>query len=337
MPPPAPSGSYLRELVAKFPDAPALTLAKIAFREHPESWTSVESCRRAVRSVLGVSGDHNRRKRTDKSLYREPRPAGWKGVIPEALVQLPGWGTVVVPGPQKVLVLSDLHVPFHDPAAIAIALDHGLSRKPTMVLLNGDVADHYAQSEFVKDPRQRDFPAEVRDVRQLLAGLRRRFGKKVRITYKHGNHEERFTRYLRLKAPELLGLPDFEWGSVFGLDEHGIELVQDKRPIRLGDHLNVIHGHEYRFQITNPVNPARGFFLRAKANVLGGHFHQTSSHSEKTLDGKVVSTFSTGALCDLRPEYRPLNNWNHGFAWVEIDKGGGFHVDNLKIIGGKVF
>jgi predicted phosphodiesterase len=326
----------LRELIIQYPKAPALTLAKVAYRDHPELWANQEACRTMVRSILGTNGDHNRAIR-DKQLYRTPRPAGWTGIIPEALVQMPDWKALVIDGPQKVLVVSDLHIPFHDSDALAIALDYGLKLKPTVVLLNGDVADHYAQSEYEKDPRYRDFPSEVRAVKQFLAGLRKCFGKRIRLIEKFGNHEERYTRYLRLKAPDLLGLAEFEWEAVFGLKENNIELVKDKRPIRLGDHLYVIHGHEYRFQINNPVNPARGFFLRAKVNVLGGHFHHSSSHSEKNLDGKVVSTFSTGCLCDLHPEYRPLNNWNHGFAWVVIDKTGGYLVDNLKIIGGKVF
>jgi hypothetical protein len=139
-----------------------------------------------------------------------------------------------------------------------------------------------------------------------------------------------------LKCPELLGIPDFDWSSIFSLDEQGIELVDGKRPTRLGK-LNVIHGHEYRFQISNPVNPARGFFLRAKSHVLGGHFHQTSSHSEKSIENKVVTTFSTGCLSNLHPEYRPLNNWNSGFAFVQVEANGAFHVDNLRIIDGEVY
>ena len=110
----------------------------------------------------------------------------------------------------------------------------------------------------------------------------------------------------------------------------------DKRPIRLGK-LNVIHGHEYRFSISNPVNPARGFFLRTKTHVLGSHFHQPSHHSETNLEGCMISAWSTGCLCNVHPEYSPINNWGQGFAFVVVDKEGAFRVENLRIVGGKVW
>ena len=47
-------------------------------------------------------------------------------------------------------------------------------------------------------------------------------------------------------------------------------------------------------------------------------------HSETTA-------WSTGCLCNLRPEYAKFNRWNHGFAFVDIDKSGEFEVHNYKI------
>jgi len=255
--------------------------------------------------------------------------------LPPALTHFSDWRAVPIEGPHRVLVLSDIHVPFHDLAAIKLAIEYGIKRDATMVLLNGDIVDFYAVSQWEKDPRRRDFPGEVRAGRQFLKALRSAFPD-ARIIFKEGNHEERYERYLRMKAPELIGLPDFEWGSVYGLDEWGIERVGEKRPIRLGK-LHVIHGHEYRFAISNPVNPARGFFLRAKTHVLGGHLHQTSQHSEKDLTGNVVSAWSVGCLCDLHPDFRPLNGWCHGFAYIEVDKNGAFRVENLRVIDGKVW
>lgn len=325
-------GEIVRKLVAEFPDAPALTLAKRLYKEHPGLWTSLESCRMSVRRELGAVGGKERK---HASRPRAPRqPGDWRQWIPDALVQST-WAAVEIAGPVKALVLADVHIPFHDPDAVALALQHGRDRQANLILLNGDILDHYALSRWETDPAQRDFPGEVRAGKQFLAGLRKSFPK-ARIVYKLGNHEERFERYLRLKAPELLGLPDITWASLFELEKHKIELVDGKRPIRLGK-LNVVHGHEYVFQISNPVNPARGLFLRAKGHVLGSHFHQTSQHSERSLEQHVISAWSTGCLCDLHPEYRPLNNWNHGFAFVDVDKRGAFHVDNLRVIDGKAW
>lgn len=329
---PSAVSAVLNDLLTQFPDAPALTLAKKAYREHPELWSNLEACRTAIRKRLGACGSMMRAQ-CKKTFHRAPRKAGWSDVIPEALTQLEGWKAVEVEGPHRCLILSDVHFPFHDAQALELALQYGSDRKPTLILLNGDLVDHYALSRWEMNPKLRDFVGEVKATKFFLAGLRKRFPK-ARIILKHGNHEERWEKYLRLKAPDLLGLPDFEWENVYGLDDYRIEMVSQKRPIRLGE-LNVIHGHEYVFNISNPVNPARGMYLRAKAHVLGGHFHQSSQHSERSLEQKVVSAWSTGCLCDLHPEYRPLNPWGHGFAFVETGKSGSFKVDNVRIIDGK--
>lgn len=324
-------GKYLIDLVEKFPDAPALTLAKKAYREHPECWRDVESVRTAIRRILGNHGKHDRSIASDKRFYRKPRKAGETTCIPESL-ERKLWTAVQINGPARCLILSDIHIPYHDPQALQVALDYGRKHKANMLLLNGDICDHFALSRWEKDPRERDFPGEVAKTRQFLAGMRKMFGK--RVWYKLGNHEERYESYLRMKAPELLGVPNFDWHEVFGVDK--AQLVDRKRPVRLGK-LNVLHGHEYRFAIANPVNPARGLFLRAKSHTLCGHFHQHATHSEKTIEDKVIFTWSAGCLCELHPDYAPLNSWSHGFAFVEVDKSGEFHVDNVKILNGKVY
>lgn len=336
---PAPNRSVgyaiIADLIAAFPDAPAKTLARKAFAENPQCWSSLESCRRAVRVQLGVAGSHARRTLGDKSNFREPRKAGWSDVIPEAIEQIEGWAPLEIAGPHRALVLSDLHIPYHDPTALELSLSYGYERNPTLILLNGDLVDHYAMSRWETDPKQRDFPGEVLATIQFLTGLRKWFPK-ARLVVKMGNHEERFDRWMRFKAPELLGVKAFEWDSIFELEKNKIELVRQKRPIRLGK-LNILHGHEHQRTISAPVNPARGLFLRCKTNALCGHWHQASSHSEKNVEGKVITTWSTGCLCDTHPEYAPINSWSQGAAFVTVDKDGAFQVDNFRIVNGKIW
>lgn len=272
----------------------------------------------------------------DKSFYREPQITGDPFErLPEPLADFEHWDSVNFEGPMKVLVLADIHIPFYDKPALICALKDGATINPDMVLLNGDIADHHAQSDFIKDPRSRDFPGEIRSVKAFLGVLRERF-RKSRIVYKPGNHEERHIRYMRLKAPELLGIKEFEFESIMGLADNDIELVKDNRPIKLGK-LNVIHGHEYRFAISNPVSAARGLFLKGISSAICGHFHQSSNHSMRNLEQKVITTWSSGCLCNLHPEYRPINNWNHGFMAIRIDKEGGFEVNNMRIVNGRAY
>ena len=77
-------------------------------------------------------------------------------------------------------------------------------------------------------------------------------------------------------------------------------------------------------------------FTKYKRHVLCGHFHRKSEHLEKIYDGNIVSTFSTGCLCELEPEYFECNNHAHGMAIVEMT-GDNFKVRNISIENGKIY
>lgn len=331
-----PQQSVVSALLRRFPNAHTKTLARIAYRENKPLFTSLETARTAFRRARGNLGDKAARQAADKSNFK---PAGKSGdpfaKLPESKTHFDDWASHQISGPARALVLSDIHFPYYDRTATLVALNYGKKIGADTLILNGDTFDFFSISDWLKDPRQRNFPEEVKLVREFLSCLRSGFPR-ARIVFKEGNHEERYYRYMFVKAVELLGIPEFEFASVLKLADIRAEHVGDKRPIRLGK-LNLIHGHEYRFPISNPVNPARGYYLRAKAHCLGGHLHQTSQHSEKNLEQNIISTWSTGCLCDLHPDYRPLNNWNHGFAFVEVDRSGAFEVQNLRIIAGKVW
>ncbi len=324
-----------REYHRKFPEAATLTLAKKMHRENGALFHSVEHARTTLRNARGNNGKQGRAKIKSDCF----RPNGTPTVapfaaLPEGRTTLE-WGAYHVDGPASVLVISDIHIPYHDAGALRVALQEGRDRDVNLILLGGDITDHYSLSRWEKDPRLRNFKDEVETTKKFLAMLHEEFPK-ARLIWKEGNHEERFTSYMKRCAPDLLGMPQFSMQACYDMGNYGVEFVGEKRPIGLGK-LNFVHGHEYTFAISNPVNPARGLFLRAKVHAMMGHLHQTSQHSETNLKGEIVSTFSIGCLSELHPEYRPLNNWGHGYAHVEIDNKGAFEVTNRRIINGRAY
>ncbi len=329
--------SIADNLLDQFPEAPTKTLARIAYRDNKSVWKNLENCRRYFRELRGNAGRGDGRQHvTDKRHFREPqKPGDPFGRLPDPLSDFEDWQPIEFPGPLDVLYLSDTQIPFYDRAATECALREGKRRHPNFVLLNGDIADHHGESDYIKDPRSRDFPAEVRAVKDFLHVVRDLFPK-AHIVYKLGNHEERHIRYMRVKAPELLGIPQFEFEEIMGLADYDIQMVSDNKPIRLGK-LNVIHGHEYKFAISNPVSPARGLFLKGISNAICAHFHQSSQHSKRSLEQKVITNWSSGCLCNLHPEWRPMNDWNHGFMFIRVDSRGAFEVENLRIVDGKAY
>jgi hypothetical protein len=117
--------------------------------------------------------------------------------------------------------------------------------------------------------------------------------------------------------------------------EFCVTLVKDKQ-LAMAGKFPIMDGHEWQGGFAPPVNPARGLYMKAKESCIIGHHHRTSEHTEKSLKGEVTTTWSTGCLCGLQPDYAPYNQYNSGFAHVIVSKDGNYKVKNMRIIGGNI-
>lgn len=328
----------LQKACREHADMPSSTLAKMLYKRHPELWPDVEAARDGVRGMRGVHGKARRvRQKSNEALYREPLQSGFVWKFPES--QAEEWHPFNLQA-KRTLVLSDIHVPFHDMKAVRAAVEWGKKWGPDAVLLNGDICDCFSISRFDKNPTTTTLLNEINTTRQFLGWLQESF-RKARIIFKEGNHDERMDRYLWVKAPELLGVPQLTLQHLIcdarenepGIE--GIEWIGDQRQVKAG-FLSVLHGHEMvRATIAPPVNPARGAFLRSLECVMVGHGHRSSQHSEASLNGRLIACWSTGCLCGLHPEYSRVNKWDHSFATIELS-GNDFSVELLRMLHGKV-
>ena len=322
------------EFIEKYPNASTQALSRMIFEAYPLDFSSAEGVRGSVRRYRGelgaTSSPHT------KHLYRDEQT---KKQFMKKTIELPESDYekcepfIIPKGQNRILVLSDIHFPYQDNQALELALNYGIEKKANAIYLNGDILDFYQCSRFTKDRRLRDMAGELQMGRDFLKMLKEMFN--CPIYYKIGNHEKRYEDYLMIKAPELLGIDDFKLEQLLRFREFGVTLVKDKQMAMAGK-LPILHGHEWYGGFAPPVNPARGLFMKAKESALVGHHHRTSEHTEKTLGGKVVACHSTGCLCGLEPEYAPYNNYNHGFAFVEVGKDGDYEVENIKIINYKI-
>jgi len=322
--------SYLE----KFPNASTIAISRLVAKENPLDFNNVDQARAMVRYYRNEMTKNN-----SKTVTASVRSEETKKNFMSRNFELPESDyekcePFIVPrGHNNILVLSDIHIPYQDNKALELAINYGLEHKVNAVYLNGDTIDMYQGSRFIKDRRLRDLAGELELTRQFLKLLKDTFN--CPIYFKIGNHCERWEAYLRLKAPELLGIDDFKLEQILRLREYGANLVSGKQ-IAMAGKLPIMHGHEWFGGFAPPVNPARGLFLKAKESCIIGHHHRTSEHTEKSLSGKVTTTWSTGCLCGLEPEYMPYNNWNHGFAHVTVNKDGSYEVRNIKIIDYKI-
>lgn len=233
-----------------------------------------------------------------------------------------------------ILFLTDIHVPYHNIPALTAALKYGLENEVNTIYINGDLIDFYAISRFQKDPRKRDLATEIYMARDFLYTLRRLFPTQA-IYFKAGNHDIRWDHYLINNASDLVGIEEFSLQSILHLDKLNITFIPDKQLVRMG-RLVALHGHEFGSSMFSPVNIARGLYLRAKDNAICGHHHQTSEHTEPNINGKVTTCWSVACLCELHPDYMPINKFTHGFAHVKVFDNEEFEVTNYRIVDGKI-
>ena len=313
---------------------PKKKMARLIYAENPERFSCVESVRKLIQQVTGKSGAQKRKDIANDGIFDENtthngthNPYGLP-VSDETV-----WEPYVLTG-QRIFMLSDVHVPYHNIPALTAAITWAKKRNPDTILLNGDTIDFYMISRFGKDPKKRSFGGELQAFAELIAALRAEFPS-ARIIFKDGNHEERYNHFLYAKAGELLGVEEFSLENLLRRRAGDIEYVTNKRIIKAGD-LNIIHGHEFSGGVFSPVNIARGLFLKAKVSAIQGHNHQTSEHTETDMNGRITTTWSVGCLSDLHPEYMPMNKWNHGFAFIEVEDNGDFQVHNKRIHKGEV-
>jgi predicted phosphodiesterase len=304
-------------------EMPTLKLARIIYQDNPLLFSGVES----VRSTLkGIEGKGDNRIRVRKTVPERPKNPYNLPQSDEAIYQHYDLKA------KRLLVLSDIHIPYHSIDAITCAFDYAKGEKPDAILLNGDTLDFFGLSRFAKDPKARSFAHELKTFKEFMDVLKKTFNAK--IYFKIGNHEERYFHFLWMKAHEIVGVEEFELENIIKSRAEGIEIIKDKRIMKAGD-LNIIHGHEFGGSVFSPVNIARGLFLRGKVSAMQGHNHQTSEHTESNMNGEITTTFSLGCLCELSPSYLPINKWNWGFSLIDIN-GQDYEVRNKRIYKGKV-
>jgi hypothetical protein len=310
------------ELKALINDNPTLSNTQIARLYAKATGCDTENARSRVRYYRGAYGKKQRRCLAGEPLVRVTVPPSQAKRL--VVFDIPFDDFPVALG-------ADAHIPYHDEVALGIFIEYCKDVKT--ILLLGDWLDMYSISSFVSDPTALSLPEEIEMMKEFLASLREMFPDK-RIIYKIGNHEERLERYLMTYGVKLFGLDALSLPSLLGAEESRIEFVESRQMIKIGK-LHAVHGHELGRSVFSPVNPARGLYLKAKKSAICAHHHQTSEHAEKNLDDKIESCWTVGCLCDMKPDYAPVNKWNHGFAII-TQEDGMYTVHNKKIINGKV-
>jgi len=242
---------------------------------------------------------------------------------------------------KTVLVLPDIHFPYHDQQALDAAINYALKKYSLdTVIILGDGVDCYALSYFAKNPDHMPFNKEIEAARPLIEDLSRTFSGKELI-WLEGNHEDRLRRELWGKSRIFHGLDALRVQNLYGITENGwnyisnVEALENDLPVLKIGNLVYLHGHEVPVSF-NVVNIARVYYQRCSTNLMVGHLHQSSYWGQKKIDQELEAAWSLGCLCQLNPRWKPHNSWNNSFSVVVYDSTWDFQVDARMIQNGKV-
>jgi len=228
---------------------------------------------------------------------------------------------------EPMLFVPDVHIPYHDKRAWALMMKVAQDLKPKHIITLGDLPDFYSVSSHSKHPdRLNRLEKELVPVRTCLSDLEG-LGAKKKV-YLGGNHEDRLTRYLSDKAPELFGVVDIP--NVLELDEW--EYIPYKSDYQIGK-LYATHdvGYSGRYG-------AQRLLDTYQHCIVGGHTHRLSYIVEGNAAGEchVAATFGwLGSIDDIdyMQRVKAKKNWALGFGvgWYDT-KTRHVHIQPVPIV-----
>lgn len=227
--------------------------------------------------------------------------------------------------------LHDIHAPFHDVAALALAYQLVERSKPDVIVVGSDQADFALLSSFSTDP---DLAAtaedELHDFRNFhhahIAELKRR-APDAALVWIYGNHEARIVRHVGQQAP---GLRRFILDGFTSIIRAGgdVYYLGEVDHVRLAP-LCIMHGR----RIGEGAAKAHLKMVNHQMWVQFGHTHKRLSYTPPGGDYPVGAE-GAGCLCSLQPHYERGYavgiDWQQGTSVMDIDlQGRDVDITNL--------
>ena len=281
---------------------------------------------------------------------------------------------VILPDPQigyRFFIDDQTFDPFHDEAAMNVALQVVRDVSPDMVIHLGDFQDFPAFSRYEQEQafaattqrgldRGHQFLAEVKavapDARQVVM---------------EGNHDKRLQTMIVNNALAAFGLkragsvdkwPVLSLPYLLRFEELGVEYIEGypAGQFWLNDHLRIIHG----LKVRSSQSTASAVVHDDDVSTIFGHIHRVETQylTRQNRNGaKTLVAHSPGCLCRIdgavpsvkgstdltgRP-VESFENWQQGMSIVRFEPGdGSFAIESLFIdtrnghkvrFGGKVY
>ena len=220
---------------------------------------------------------------------------------------------------KKIVVISDLQVPYHDERAVRNVASFIRRFKPDQVITIGDEIDLPQVSRWTEGTpgwfeqtlgTDRDATVEILWDLQVTDMIR-------------SNHTDRLYNVIMKKIPAFLALPELKFEKFMKLDELGIKF--HRKPLEFAPDWIAIHGDEGSVKPT-PGLTALDAARKHGKNVVCGHTHRAgqSAFTEASggVLGRILRGVEVGNLMDFKKAgyMKGTGNWQQAFAVFYVDK-----------------
>ena len=233
----------------------------------------------------------------------------------------------------KHLIFSDVHVPFHNRAALELLFDFIKWFRPDQITINGDLMELYNLSRFPKYLQSLSVEDEFQmTCEEVLVPLRKIF--KGQLVFNYGNHEFRMDSYLMTHVKELRGMRGLTVADQLNLSKFNIKVSYSGNRESWYRWGAILIGH-WDKSLKLPGAAARELTQQYGQSVIQGHTHKSGETIIRQMD-KYIGAYEYGCLCNLDPSWETSPNWVHGFCIVyRKPSKKRYQVTRITIIGGK--
>ena len=228
---------------------------------------------------LFITNEGNQAK-TDRDL-REDR----QFIKPQPDDDIPA-GFVIPAVSDSILVIPDMHAPYHHPDTLEFITHIRNLYNPDTVVSLGDEADYHALSFHDSDPNLDSAGAELEKAKMFLSALHKEFPK---LLICHSNHGS--MQYRRAKAH---GIP--------------VQMLKRYRDVLLPDTDNSGWAWRYAWRLETALGPVLfkhqsagspiGDAAHEQANLVVGHTHGVCAIDYAASSGRLYWAMTAGCLID---------------------------------------
>jgi len=221
---------------------------------------------------------------------------------------------------RRVVVLSDLQIPYHDPVALKRVLAFIKWYRPNELWCVGDELDAPEPSRWNKGMAGEYAPTLQDSIDQtynIMADFRDALGRNKPFIIQRSNHTDRIQTYIRKYAPAFGSLESLKIEELLGYSSLGIQYLHRFKELLPG--WVMAHGDEGR-SVQVPGSTAMSLAKKLGKSVVCGHTHKLGLQHETTgLYGKnrTVYGLEVGHLMDMRQASyltSGIANWQQGIG-----------------------